>query len=92
MRGSTFDDCIIVADEFQNTTKEQCYMFLSRIGNNSKVIITGDTKQTDLKGQSGLADAVYRLRGVRRIGVTEFTIDDCVRSGICKDILIAYSD
>jgi phosphate starvation-inducible PhoH-like protein len=90
MRGSTFEDSIVILDEAQNVTPQQMKMFLTRIGENSKVIINGDVAQSDIRGDSGLNDAVKRLRAVRSIGVVEFTIEDIVRSGIVKDILIAY--
>jgi|694.fasta_scaffold00131_36 phosphate starvation-inducible PhoH-like protein len=91
LRGSTFEDAIVILDEAQNTTPAQMKMFLTRIGENCKVIIDGDVVQSDIKGESGLADALTRLKSVNNVGWVNFTIDDVVRSGICKDILIAYS-
>ena len=90
MRGTTFEDCIVIADEFQNASPAATFMFLSRTGNNCKVIINGDTKQSDIRGTSGLEDAINRISNVNKVGVIEFTTDDIVRSGICKDILLAY--
>jgi phosphate starvation-inducible PhoH-like protein len=91
MRGSTFQDSIIILDEAQNLTPVQMKMFLTRIGENCKVIINGDMTQQDIKGMSGLMDAVKRLRGIRRVAIIEFSLNDVVRSGIVKDILRAYS-
>jgi phosphate starvation-inducible PhoH-like protein len=90
MRGTTFEDCIVILDESQNLSKEQMLMFLTRIGQNCKIIINGDTKQSDIRGTSGLEDAIKRIGNVDKVGVVEFTTDDIVRSGIMKDILIAY--
>lgn len=90
MRGSTFENSIVILDEAQNVTPQQMKMFLTRIGENSKVIINGDIAQSDIRGESGLNDAVKRLHSIRSVGVVEFTIEDIVRSGIVKDILIAY--
>lgn len=90
MRGSTFENSIVILDEAQNVTPQQMKMFLTRIGENSKVIINGDVAQADIRGETGLNDAVKRLREIRNVGVVEFTIEDIVRSGIVKDILIAY--
>lgn len=93
MRGQSFHDCWVILDEAQNVTKEQMLMFLTRIGRNAKVIITGDPKQCDLRhGQvSGLMDAVGRCATIPEVRVVEFAFDDIVRSGIVKDILVAYS-
>lgn len=91
MRGSTFENAVVILDEAQNVSPQSMLMFLTRIGNNCKVIINGDIKQSDIRGLSGLDEAVHKLRNVRSVGVTEFTTDDIVRSGIVKDILKAYS-
>lgn len=89
MRGSTFDNCIVLADEMQNATREEMKMLLSRIGRNCKMIISGDTEQADIP-DSGLADAIKRLEGIPGIEVTRFTDADIVRSEMCKRIIIAY--
>jgi phosphate starvation-inducible protein PhoH and related proteins len=93
MRGQSFHDCWVILDEAQNVTKEQMLMFLTRIGRNAKIIITGDPKQCDLRnGQvSGLMDAVERCSTIPEVRVVEFTFEDIVRSGIVKDILMAYN-
>lgn len=92
MRGCSFRDSLCILDEAQNTTPEQMKLFLTRIGRDCKVIIDGDTSQRDIRGGSGLQDAVDRLSGVPSIGVVTFSMDECVRPGICLDILRAYQD
>jgi phosphate starvation-inducible PhoH-like protein len=67
-------------------------LFLTRIGDNCKVIIDGDIEQKDITTQSGLSDAVNKLKDTRKVGIVEFTVEDVVRSGIVKDILRAYSN
>lgn len=94
LRGHTFKNCGVLFDEAQNCTKNQMKMFLTRIGEDSRVIIDGDPKQCDLgKGmESGLIDAMKRLRHIKSVGVVRFTTDDIVRSGICREIVCAYDD
>lgn len=91
MRGMTFNDCIVVADESQNFAKVSFLMILSRVGRNCKMIINGDTKQSDIKN-SGLDDAMTRLKKVPKVGMVEFTRNDIVRSDIVKDIIEAYEE
>jgi len=91
MRGRTFKNCWAILDEAQNTTPGQMKLFLTRIGDNCKVIIDGDIEQKDITTQSGLSDAVNKLKDTRKVGIVEFTVEDVVRSGIVKDILSAYS-
>ena len=91
MRGRTFKNCWAILDEAQNTTPSQMKLFLTRIGDNCKVIIDGDIEQKDITTQSGLSDAVNKLKNTRKVGIVEFTVEDVVRSGIVKDILRAYS-
>jgi phosphate starvation-inducible PhoH-like protein len=90
MRGKTFDNCAVIVDESQNTTPEQMKMMLTRIGKNCKIVITGDTKQSDLKQQNGLSYAVSRIGNVNGVGVVEFGLNDIVRHGIVKDIIVAW--
>ncbi len=92
MRGRTFKNCWAILDEAQNTTPSQMKLFLTRIGDNCKVIIDGDIEQKDISTQSGLSDAVSRLKHTKKVGIVEFTVDDVVRSGIVKDIIRAYSN
>jgi phosphate starvation-inducible protein PhoH and related proteins len=91
MRGSSFDDCVILVDEAQNLTKIELKMMLSRIGKNCRVILSGDPKQVDI-ADSGLLDAVRRLEGMPDIEVVRFLDSDIVRSKMCKQIILAYND
>ena len=92
MRGRTLDDSFIILDEAQNTTNEQMKMFLTRLGFNSKMVITGDVTQIDLPDgkRSGLKDAVRILRGVKDIAIFRFTEKDVVRHRLVQDIIKAY--
>ena len=92
MRGLSFNDTWVILDEAQNVTKAQMKLFLTRIGRNCKVIVDGDIKQSDLKVESGLLDAVRRFYQLPDVGVVEFSHEDIVRSGIVKDIIMGYSD
>lgn len=94
MRGSDFKNNFVVLDEAQNATKEQMLMFLTRLSNNSKMVICGDVKQTDLisKGNNGLGDAIERLSGVDGIGVSFFEESDIVRHPLVKKIVEAYNN
>lgn len=94
MRGRTLDDSFIILDEAQNTTPEQMKMFLTRMGNGSKVVITGDLTQTDLPDgkHSGLAEAIRILRGIDDIGIHEFTEKDVVRHRLVQKIILAYEE
>lgn len=90
IRGLTFDNCFVILDEAQNTTPGQMKLFLSRIGEYSKVVVNGDITQQDIEGQSGLTDAIDRLEGLNGVDLIEFTEDDIVRSGLCKEIIKRY--
>jgi phosphate starvation-inducible PhoH-like protein len=92
MRGRTLDDSFIILDEAQNATPEQMKMFLTRLGFNSKVVVTGDLTQTDLPyGQkSGLAAAVKILDGIDDIYIHYFTERDVVRHKLVQKIILAY--
>lgn len=90
LRGTTFDNCIVLVDEAQNCTKEEMKMLLSRIGKNCKMILSGDIEQSDIGSDSGLEDAVNRLEGISGIEVIEFLDEDIVRSKMCKAIIMAY--
>jgi phosphate starvation-inducible PhoH-like protein len=89
LRGTTFDDCIVLVDEAQNCTREEMKMLLSRIGKGCKMIFSGDTEQSDIP-DSGLEDAVNRLQGISGIEIIDFLDEDIVRSAICKKIIMAY--
>lgn len=92
MRGRTLDDSFIILDEAQNTTPEQMKMFLTRLGFNSKVVVTGDLSQTDLPDgkKSGLSVAKKILGGIEGISVFEFTERDVVRHSLVRKIISAY--
>lgn len=89
LRGTTFDDCVVLVDEAQNCTREEMKMILSRIGKNCKMIFSGDIEQTDIDN-SGLEDAVNRLEGIEGVAVIDFLDEDIVRSAMCKKIIMAY--
>jgi phosphate starvation-inducible PhoH-like protein len=93
MRGRTLADAFVILDEAQNTTPAQMKMFLTRFGQNSRMVVCGDPRQVDIPGgdaQSGLADAVRRLEGVDGLGVVRFGIADVVRHPIVGRIVEAY--
>ena len=92
MRGRTLDNAFIILDEAQNTTGEQMKMFLTRLGDGSRMVITGDTTQIDLpdKQKSGLVIASRILRKVNDIAICEFTNRDVVRHKLVQDIIRAY--
>ena len=92
LRGKTFNDAFVVLDEAQNCTQSQLKMFLTRIGENCRVVVNGDIRQSDIGSASGLQDAINRLSGVNSIYVHEFEHDDIVRSGMVKDILLRYEN
>ncbi|WP_095012972.1 PhoH family protein [Tsuneonella mangrovi] len=93
MRGRTLADAFVILDEAQNTTREQMKMFLTRFGQNSRMVVCGDPKQVDIPGgdaMSGLADAVGKLEGIEGIAVSRFTASDVVRHPIVGRIVEAY--
>ncbi len=92
MRGRTLDDSFIILDEAQNTSPEQMKMFLTRLGFNSKMVITGDVTQIDLPSgcRSGLKDAVRILKNIDGIANISFTEKDVVRHKLVQDIIKAY--
>lgn len=92
MRGRTLDDAFIILDEAQNTTPEQMKMFLTRLGFNSKIVITGDITQIDLpeSGKSGLIQATKVLKNVDDIFINNFNESDVVRHRLVQDIIKAY--
>lgn len=92
MRGRTLNDSYIILDEAQNTTCEQMKMFLTRFGENSRVIVTGDLTQVDLPAgkKSGLKDAIEVLQGVEGIAICTLTHRDVVRHSLVQAIVKAY--
>jgi len=94
MRGRTLSDAVIILDEAQNTTVQQIKMFLTRMGLNAKMIVTGDTTQVDLppSQKSGLIDALETLKGIKGIAKVEFDVSDIVRHKLVQRIVEAYEN
>jgi phosphate starvation-inducible PhoH-like protein len=94
MRGRTLNDAFIIMDEAQNTTSEQMKMFLTRLGNNAKAVITGDVTQIDLPNprKSGLIEATNILEGVDGIRFVRFEDGDVVRHHLVQRIIRAYDN
>jgi len=92
MRGRNLSNCVVILDEAQNTTKEQMKMFLTRLGENAKAVVTGDVTQIDLprKGESGLVHALQLLSRVEDVFVCRLDSRDVVRSGLVRRIIEAY--
>lgn len=90
MRGITFDDSFVILDEAQNTTSDQMKLFLSRIGKRTKVVVLGDTNQTDIGGKNGLEEAIKLFSKVPGIAVQKMTKEDNMRSPIVDSILRIY--
>ena len=86
-RGITFKNCVAILDEAQNATKTQIKLFLTRLGMNAKIIITGDPLQTDLGNQSGLMEVVNGLKDVNGIGIMNFSEKSIVRHPLIPEIL-----
>ena len=94
MRGRTLNDTFIILDEAQNTTSTQMKMFLTRMGENSRIVVTGDPTQDDLPDnvRSGLMDATRRLNGISGVEAVELSGQDIVRHRLVRDIVRAYDD
>ena len=94
MRGRTLEDCYIILDEAQNTTKIQMKMFLTRLGKNSKMVVVGDNTQIDLisKNESGLIDASIKLKNIDDIGFIELDQRDVIRHEVVRKIINAYEN
>jgi phosphate starvation-inducible protein PhoH and related proteins len=91
MRGKTFDSrTFVILDEAQNTTPAQMKLFLTRIGEDCRVVVNGDLRQSDIRGPNGLADAIDRLHGVPSVAVHRFERADIVRSGLVREIIDRY--
>ena len=91
LRGSSFNNCYIHCTEAQNTTPSQIKMLLTRIGENTQIVLDGDLAQSDLKKMSGLEDAIERLEDLPSVGSVVFTKADVVRSSFCQDVLERYA-
>jgi phosphate starvation-inducible PhoH-like protein len=95
IRGRSLNEALIIFDEAQNTSPDQVKTVLSRVGEHSRIIVTGDTKQIDLdvfKSHNGLLDCYHRLSKIDQVGTVQFTKSDIVRNGVIADILAAYDD
>ena len=93
MRGITLSNKFVILDEAQNATPEQIKMFVTRIGEHSKYIITGDLQQSDIKKhKSGLEDAIKRFAGIHGVGLAQFKEKDVVRHSLVKRLLKRYRD
>jgi len=92
MRGITIKRSFVVADEMQNSTVEQMRLVLTRFGENSKMVITGDLTQSDLPNRNGLKDAIVRLQGVKDVGIVELTESSIVRDPVVADIDRKYRE
>jgi len=93
MRGKTFNaSTFVILDEAQSVTPNQMKMFLTRIGEECKVVVNGDTGQSDIRGPNGLDDAVIKLRGLPGVHVHTFDRADSVRSGLVRYVLDRYKD
>jgi phosphate starvation-inducible protein PhoH and related proteins len=92
MRGRTLNQAFVILDEAQNTTVQQMLMFLTRLGEGSRMVVTGDPSQVDLPGnvRSGLGDALRRLQGVEGVGIAQLSVDDVVRHKVVGRIVNAY--
>ena len=94
MRGRTLNQSFVILDEAQNTTVQQMLMFLTRLGEDSRMVVTGDPSQVDLPGnvRSGLGDALRRLEGVEGIGISRLGAQDVVRHKVVSRIVTAYDE
>jgi phosphate starvation-inducible protein PhoH and related proteins len=95
VRGRSLSNCLIIFDEAQNSTVHNVKTVLTRVGENAKVIVTGDTKQVDLdvfNSDNGLLDAYHRLASLNQVGRIKFTKDDVVRNSVIGEILSRYED
>ena len=94
MRGRTLNDALVILDEAQNTTTSQMLMFLTRLGHDSKMIVTGDDSQTDLSAnqKSGLIDGLQRLRHIKGVAFVRLADVDIVRHRLVQNIVKAYEN
>lgn len=91
MRGKTFNNqTFVILDEAQNTSPTQMKMFLTRIGDDCKVVISGDVQQSDIRAPNGLADALRRVEGLNNVYIHQFERSDIVRSGLVRNLIDRY--
>jgi phosphate starvation-inducible PhoH-like protein len=91
-RGRSLNGVFLIIDECQNLNKDQCLMILTRLGKGSKLVLTGDIAQSDIKGKNGLMDAIGRLQGIPGIGFVEMTSADIVRHPLIAEIIKRYTE
>lgn len=92
IRGKTFKNCIVIADDAQNFSALEMKTLLTRVGEECKMIINGDPGQRDLPGACGMVDAISKVSWIPQVKVIEFTKDDVVRSGLVADVLSSYGE
>jgi phosphate starvation-inducible PhoH-like protein len=90
MRGVTFRNAFVILDEAQNTKPSQMLCLLTRMDPKSKIVITGDRKQSDIRGVNGLEDALMRLFGITDVTTVHFRVEDIQRDKLIRDIIVAY--
>jgi phosphate starvation-inducible protein PhoH len=90
VQGATYDNSFVLIDEAEHLTPREMYIILTRLGENSKMVLCGDSRQKFSSGANGFDDATKRLAGINGFSHIEFTSDDIVRSGICKEIVKRY--
>lgn len=90
IRGRTFKNAFVILDEAQNMDCGQMKTFLTRLGEDTRCVLQGDTEQVDITGRSGLLDAIEILEGMQEAAVVRFVEEDIVRSGFCKAVLLRY--
>lgn len=91
LRGRTFKKAFIILDEAQNTTPRQMKLFLTRLGEGSKMVVVGDSEQSDIKKRNGLSQAIKTLAPISRIGIVKLTNKDIVRHDLISEILEHYT-
>jgi phosphate starvation-inducible PhoH-like protein len=95
VRGRSFNHCFVIVDESQNLLPSHVKTCLTRLGQKSKMVLIGDTKQADLevfRNNNGLVDAIYRLQNLKNVGIIKFEKTDSVRNGLISEILDRYED
>ena len=92
MRGASFHNSYMILDEAQNCTVDQIKMFITRMGDNSKVIVNGDIKQTDIRDLNGLSIVIDKLHSIQGIGICKLSYDDIQRNGIIGRVLRALEE
>ena len=92
MRGATFNNSLMILDEAQNCTVDQIKMFITRMGKDSKIVINGDLKQTDISNHNGLNIVIEKLRNIEGLGICTLTYEDIQSNGIIGKVLKALEE